>query len=279
MERKNSKNKVSDNYGCGTQVRYDLEELTEMKKTIDDIIEKMNIYELKTQSEIATLKDKIYHLTTQNSYINDSESQELVKKIQDKIKRKELLFFERNKVLLNQLNNFKEAYNKLYSKEIVIRCGDLKEELEKSIAQVFVNLSVGIVSYDHTELSNILDKYQNKTCCIDMCISEKEYPEYCRELNNILYTKRFPVDFNEEQYDGNTLSSHLTIGYGLTDDPSRYTYLKIDDPNEINLKFRLGDLTKEDENWKPSKLIREAICNCKDKEYKTNVEKQKIKRI
>lgn len=279
MDKKSKNNKIFDNYKSGIQVRSDLEKMNDIKNVIDDIIEKKEMYELKTQSEIATLKDKIYQITTKKSYINDFDSQDLVKKISEKIEGKELLLYERNKVLINQLNEFKIAYNKLYSKKIIVRCGDLKDELEKNIPQIFIILSIGIVSYDHTELTNIIDEYQDKTCCIDMCISETETPEYHKDLNNVLYVKRFPVDFNEEQYDGETLSKHLTIGYGLTDDPSRYTYLKIEDPSEINLKFRLGDLTKEEENWKPVKLIREAICNCKDREYKINTEKHKIKRI
>ena len=279
MEQKNKNKKVSDKYKSGIQVKFDLKQMNDIKNTIDDIIEKKEMYESKIQSEIATLKDKIYQITTKKSYINDFDSQDLVKKISEKIEGKELLLYKRNKVLINQLNEFKIAYNKLYSKKIIVRCGDLKEELEKYIPKIFVNLSIGIVSYDHTELTNIIDEYQDKTCCIDMCISETETPEYHKNLNNVLYVKRFPVDFNEEQYDGEMLSNHLTIGYGLTDDPSRYTYLKIEDPSEINLKFRLGDLINEDENWKPVKLFREAICNCKDNEYKRNNEKQKTKRI
>ena len=280
MKRGAKSKKIYDDYKSGIELRCDLKRLKDIQKVIDDIKNQIEAHEFENEAKINTLKDKIYKLTIKDSYLTDKESQELVKQLQVRIESKEELFKRRQTILINQLNEFKKAYNRLYNKKIKVRCGDLKKELEKDNNQLYINLSVGIVSYDCSELSDIISEYQDKTCCIDMTISDKKHPEYYKELNKILYVNRFPVNFEDEQYDGNNLSSHLTIGYGFTDDPKRYTYLKIEDPSEINIKFKLGELTKEDENWKPAKLIRDAVCNCKDKEYKKNdKKKQKIKRI
>lgn len=279
MKRGVKNNKVYDDYKSGIEVRCDLKRLKDIQKTIDDIKNQIEIYECENEDKTNYLKDKIYKLTIKDSYLTDNESQKLVKQLQDRIEFKEELFKRRQIILINQLNEFKKAYNKLYNKKIKVRCGDLKKELEKDNNKLYINLSVGIVSYDCFELSDIISEYQDKTCCIDMTISDKKHPEYYKELNKILYVNRFPVNFEDEQYDGNNLSSHLTIGYGFTDDPKRYTYLKIEDPSEINIKFKLGELTKENDNWKPAKLIRDAVCNCKDNEYKKNKKNQKTKRI
>ena len=279
MKRGAKSKKIYDDYKSGIELRCDLKRLKDIQKVIDDIKNQIEVHEFENETKINTLKDKIYKLTIKDSYLTDKESQELVKQLQVRIESKEELFKRRQTILINQLNEFKKAYNRLYNKKIKVRCGDLKKELEKDNNQLYINLSVGIVSYDCSELFDIISEYQDKTCCIDMTISDKKHPEYYKELNKILYVNRFPVNFEDEQYDGNSLSSHLTIGYGFTDDPKRYTYLKIEDPSEINIKFKLGELTKENDNWKPAKLIRDAVCNCKDNEYKNNKKNQKIKRI
>lgn len=280
MTKNIKSNSIFDSYKSSFELKNDLNRLEDLRKTITMIMEEIDRFEKKRQKETSLLKDKIYQLTSKENYMQDEENQTLIKTTNDRISTKDQLFERRKKILENQLKSFKDAYNKLYAKEITVRCKDLKDELEKlNDKDIYINLSMGIISFEHNNLYRIMKEYKDRRCYIDMTISDKKNPEYCKELNDLLYSKRFPVNFGEIEYDGNILYDHISLDYGMTDDAKSYTYLKINDTDDICLKFSLGELTKEDsETWKPSKQLKESVCNCKDKEYRRNIEKQKTKR-
>lgn len=281
MKNEKKSNIYFDSYKSSIDLKNDLSRLKELKDTIDLIIRQIEKYEEKKDLDLNNLKEKIYKLTSNENYVENQECQDLIKQVHNKIEMKKELFKKKEEILEHQLNQFKETYNKLYSKEIFVRCEDLIDELKKlSNSDIYTNLSIGIVSFEYSNLSKIIKEYTDKICCIDMTISDKKNPEYYMEMNNILYSNRYPTNFKEIQYDGKALSNHITLDYGFSDEAKRYTCLKIADISNIRLKLKLGDLTKENlETWKPVELIKEAVFNCKDKEYKKNIEKQKVKRI
>ena len=281
--KNNSKTKKNFNsYRSSIELKCDLKRLEDLKKTIDTIIDQISIFDNKKEKEINLLKNKICDLTSKENYVEDEKSKELIRTAHDRIEAKKELYDRRKRILEKQLQQFKDSYNSLYSKEIKVKCSDLKEELEKITGKnIYVNLSIGILSYNYVNLHKIIKENKDKTIFMDMTICDKENPDYRKELNSMLYTKRFPIEFNEEQYDNNYLEEHINLKYGLTEDAKKYTSLDIDDNSDIVIKIKLGELTKEEENWKPVNLIREAVCKCKDREYKRSIGniKEKVKRI
>ena len=220
-------------------------------------------------------------LKLEKSSLCQEKMNQLINEIKDEItNQKNILQYKKN-LLEKELRQFKDIYNSLCHKGINVRCKDLVDELKKiSGKEIYTNLSMNMVSSKHSSVNKIMKEYKDKLTILNMTISDKENPEYIMEINDVLYSKGFSVNFSDKQYDNRPLSEHFVPSYKFSDDGKRYTSIRFNDEDDIKLKFLLIDLIEEDNEYcKPVSLLREAICNCKDKEYKRKVEFQKTKRI
>ena len=257
---------------------YDLKRMELLNQTINELIERANNLENKLKKDNVILNYKITKLANMDAFATDKEIQALVRELQEKLKIKKELFAKKNKMLKTQLSEFRRKYYELFNKKISINCGHLINEIENNIGEkVYYDLCSDVAYPSHLSLNKILKKIKKKSINLDVTISDKKIPE--KEKNKIFYSKNFSVDLERLQARGVDLSFYVVPDYKTDLDGKKYTYLKVKDIYNTNIYFKLGDLIKEKDDWRPIDLIKESVLNYKQKEAFHMKKNQKTKKI
>ena len=257
---------------------FNIDRLEILKETIIELKDNMELLDIDLQEALDRLNGKIAQIEENPMYNNDEHLKIMKNDLVTEIEAHKVLHDYKLDSLKKQLNLFKTMYSEVADKIVTVKCKDLKEELENlTCSKIYSNLTIDIVSSAHS-LNKIMKENKNKDKYMSVTISDKKEPEYDMQLNEILYTTKFPIEFEEMEADNIPLYKHIGLKYDFSDDAKRYTSLKVFDDDNVNLKFRLGDLVNEDsDTFKPVELLRDAICNIKSRENKNEV--QKVKRI
>ena len=258
---------------------FNLDRVEILKETIIELKNNLNYLDEELNKTLIKLNNKITQIEESPLYDKDVELQIMKKDLAIEIEAQKVLYEYKREYIMKQLNLFEEMYKEVSNKTVIVKGMDLKEELEDlTESKIYSNLSIDIVSSNNGSLHKIMKENKKNIKYMNLTISDKKKPEYDMEQNKILYTMKFPIEFDEIDADGVPLYKHINLKHEFSDDARRYTSLNIDSIDNINLKFKLGDLVKEDsDTFKPVKLLRDAICNIKSREIKKD--KQKVKRI
>ena len=253
---------------------YDLNRIELLNDTINELINCCNNLDFSAKKDNVILNFEITKLANKKNFSTDENLQALALELQEKLSIKRELFIKRYEYLQKQIKDFRKSYYELFAKEVNINCASLIKQLEKNLnKKLYYNLYLDVVYPYHLSLNKIIKRLKNKTTNLNLTISDNKNLKESKENTEIFYSKSFPINLEKMQAKGVDLSLYIIPEYKTTLDGKKYTYLKVRDIYNTNLDFKLGDLIKESEEWKPVELIRNAVLDYKQSE------KEKIKKF
>lgn len=181
--------------------------------------------------------------------------------------------------LSSEMDRKKQEVNDLINSGIVVRLGDLLNEISRltGFSRDDMNVSINTLisyygKYDRYQMSCLRangrsDIVINDECKLIITISSGENPS----LDGFLYPNIYvPFDFNDIQADGKMMYEHMNICHRVETNTNReYTMYVVDkDIDNLILNIPFEYLTYPDNmDWYPAYIFTQAVMRCGDKNY------------